>query len=255
MIPVRDQKMYYTYVIKSRKDSKWYTGATRDLRERFSRHNHNEIPSTKGRGPFEIIYYEACQNEHDAFMREKYLKSGPGKSYLKNRLKRSLSLTGQVSSEKVHPVRILSRRRRDNSRLRQLNSNGGFIALISSIIISVLLLTIVVALNLTGFLGRFNILDSELKERSLSLAEGCVDIALLNLARNPNYTGGATVNVGDDSCNIQAIQDDTPMMGETTIKTKSVFRKAVTNLEIVADSGNLSIVSWKECALDINPCN
>jgi len=33
-------------------------------------------------------------NEQDARTREKYLKSGPGKHYLKNRLKRFLSLTG-----------------------------------------------------------------------------------------------------------------------------------------------------------------
>jgi len=44
--------------------------------------------------PFELIYYEACLNEQDAFAREKYLESGMGKRYLKNRLRRFLSLTG-----------------------------------------------------------------------------------------------------------------------------------------------------------------
>jgi len=52
------------------------------------------VPSTKGRGPFELIYYEMCLNKDDAVAREKYLKSGMGKRYLKNRLKRFLSLTG-----------------------------------------------------------------------------------------------------------------------------------------------------------------
>lgn len=42
---------------------------------------------TKRRGPFERIYYEACKNEHDARSREKHLKSGKGKLYLKKRLK------------------------------------------------------------------------------------------------------------------------------------------------------------------------
>ena len=41
-----------------------------------------------------LIYYEACLNEQDARSREIYLKSGTGKRYLKNRLKRFLSLTG-----------------------------------------------------------------------------------------------------------------------------------------------------------------
>jgi len=86
--------MYYTYVLQSKKDKRWYTGTAEDLRKRFKQHNNSEVISTKGRGPFELIYYEACLNQQDAYAREKYLKSGMGKRYLKNRLKRFLSLTG-----------------------------------------------------------------------------------------------------------------------------------------------------------------
>ena len=86
--------MFYTYVIESKKDHKWYTGSTNDLRKRFNDHNHDRIKSTKKRSPFKLIYYEACMNEGDARAREKYLKSGMGKRYLKNRIKRFLSLTG-----------------------------------------------------------------------------------------------------------------------------------------------------------------
>ena len=86
--------MQYVYVLRSTKDGKWYTGCTEDVRKRFSDHNDGKVPSTKGRGPFELIYYEASLNSEDAFAREKYLKSGMGKRYLKNRLKRFLSLTG-----------------------------------------------------------------------------------------------------------------------------------------------------------------
>lgn len=86
--------MYYTYVLKSRKDGRLYTGHTNNLRERLRQHNCGLNKSTKGRGSFIIIYYEACLGEKDARSRETYLKSGMGKRYLKNRLKRSLSLTG-----------------------------------------------------------------------------------------------------------------------------------------------------------------
>jgi putative endonuclease len=86
--------MYYIYILKSEGDKKWYTGCCSDLRKRFSQHNDNQVISTKGRGPFKLIYYEACLNKGDAFTREKYLKSEMGKRYLKNRLKRFLSLTG-----------------------------------------------------------------------------------------------------------------------------------------------------------------
>ncbi|MEK7650946.1 MAG: GIY-YIG nuclease family protein [Patescibacteria group bacterium] len=87
--------MYYNYVLRSKKDGKWYTGYTNDLRKRFSQHNSDKFPQwTKNRGPFEIIYYEACKDLQDARSREYYLKTGMGKRYIKNRLKRFLSLTG-----------------------------------------------------------------------------------------------------------------------------------------------------------------
>ena len=86
--------MIYTYLIESTKDNRWYTGFAHDLRKRFKQHNENRVQSTKGRGPFKLIYYEDCLNVMDAVEREKYLKSGMGKRYIKNRLKRFLSLTG-----------------------------------------------------------------------------------------------------------------------------------------------------------------
>ncbi len=86
--------MYYTYLLQSKQDGRWYMGYSDDLRKRFKEHNENKSTYTKNRGPFNLIYYEACFNEQDARSREKYLKSGMGKRYLKNRLKRFLSLTG-----------------------------------------------------------------------------------------------------------------------------------------------------------------
>ena len=84
--------MFYTYVLKSKKDGKMYTGYTSDLKKRVREHNNNESVYTKGKGPFRIIYYEACIEQIDAKSREKYLKSGKGKRYLKSRLKRFLFL-------------------------------------------------------------------------------------------------------------------------------------------------------------------
>lgn len=86
--------MYYVYVLQSKKNGYWYTGCTDNLRKRFNEHNTGKVPSTKGRGPFEVIYFEASLDGKDAFQREQYLKSGMGKRYLRNRLKRFLSLTG-----------------------------------------------------------------------------------------------------------------------------------------------------------------
>lgn len=65
-----------------------------DLRKRLIEHKLGLSTYTKGRGPFRLVYYEACANIHDAIAREKYLKSGMGKRYIKNRNKRFLALTG-----------------------------------------------------------------------------------------------------------------------------------------------------------------
>lgn len=86
--------MYYTYILRSRKSGRFYTGYTNDLRKRFKEHNDGKSAYTKTRGPYELIYYEACLDEEDAKSREKYLKSGKGKRYIKYRLKRFLFRTG-----------------------------------------------------------------------------------------------------------------------------------------------------------------
>lgn len=78
--------MFYTYILKSKKDGKLYTGSTNDLRKRLSQHLKGQCLTTKGRGPFILIYYEACLLEEKARSRELFLKSGMGKRYLKNRL-------------------------------------------------------------------------------------------------------------------------------------------------------------------------
>ena len=94
MNPERTSMFYYTYVLQSIKNKLYYTGFTSDLRKRFKDHNENKNTYTKGRGPFKLIYYEACKNLKDAAQREKYLKSGRGKRYIKERLKRFLVRTG-----------------------------------------------------------------------------------------------------------------------------------------------------------------
>jgi putative endonuclease len=86
--------MYYTYVLMSEQNHQLYTGYTNDLRKRFKEHNDGKSIYTKNRGPYNLIYYEACLNEGDARSRELYLKSGKGKRYLKSRLKRFLFRTG-----------------------------------------------------------------------------------------------------------------------------------------------------------------
>ncbi len=66
--------MFYVYVLKSKKDGKFYIGSTNNLRKRLKEHNNGKVFSTKSRIPFELVYYEAYKSEKDARKRESNLK-------------------------------------------------------------------------------------------------------------------------------------------------------------------------------------
>ena len=78
--------MYYTYVLKSEKDNKLYVGWAHNVDLRVKEHNDGLVKATSYRRPFKLIYYEACLNKEDAVAREKSLKTGFGRAYLKRRL-------------------------------------------------------------------------------------------------------------------------------------------------------------------------
>ncbi|MEA9414029.1 MULTISPECIES: GIY-YIG nuclease family protein [unclassified Flavobacterium] len=70
------------YILYSEKFNKNYTGYTSNLIERFKSHNFLE---TKGYTikfrPWEVIFYSS---KSEAMKREKYLKSGIGREFIKN---------------------------------------------------------------------------------------------------------------------------------------------------------------------------
>jgi putative endonuclease len=53
--------MFYVYILRSKKSGRLYTGHTRDIDKRLAEHNSGLSKSTKGRGPFELIYKEEYQ--------------------------------------------------------------------------------------------------------------------------------------------------------------------------------------------------
>ncbi len=83
--------MYYTYVLQSEKDDKFYVGFTKDLKLRFEKHSKGQVESTRDRRPLKLIDHEACLSQDDATKREKYLKTYHGKMFLKKRLKSCLT--------------------------------------------------------------------------------------------------------------------------------------------------------------------
>jgi putative endonuclease len=49
-------------------------------------HNLGKVDSTKLRQPLGLVYFEACKYKEKAIKREKQLKTGFGRAYLKRRL-------------------------------------------------------------------------------------------------------------------------------------------------------------------------
>jgi putative endonuclease len=76
--------MYYTYAIKSEGRNYIYVGITGNPERRIQEHCRGYEKTTKPYRPFKAILIEKYINRSEARKREKFLKSGIGKEYLKN---------------------------------------------------------------------------------------------------------------------------------------------------------------------------
>ena len=75
--------MYYIYAIKSKEKNYIYVGLTNNSERRITEHNYKKEKTTRFYAPFETILIEKYNTRIEARRREKYLKSGVGKEYLK----------------------------------------------------------------------------------------------------------------------------------------------------------------------------
>jgi len=73
----------WVYALASLSRSYIYVGITEDLDERFGRHQQGRERTTKPYRPFFLLYSEMAPDRKAAREREKFLKSGQGKEYLK----------------------------------------------------------------------------------------------------------------------------------------------------------------------------
>ena len=85
--------VYSVYAIKN-KNGRIYVGLTKNINQRLEDHNKGRVFSTKGYKPWNLLYSESCKNRIEARKREKSLKSGYGKEFLKN-LSRGSSVVEQ----------------------------------------------------------------------------------------------------------------------------------------------------------------
>ena len=80
--------MHTVYVLENQKDKSWYIGQTDNLKRRYAEHNSKQggrMTRIKT-GPWQLMYAEAYIDKRDALGREKFLKSGSGRRFLKKQL-------------------------------------------------------------------------------------------------------------------------------------------------------------------------
>ena len=76
--------MYFVYVLISEQHNRHYTGLTNDINRRLEEHNKGKTKSTRFFAPWKVLFNESFLTRTEARNREKYLKSGIGREYIKN---------------------------------------------------------------------------------------------------------------------------------------------------------------------------
>jgi putative endonuclease len=76
--------MYFVYILKSQIRKYFYVGLTNNAERRFQQHQAGRERTTRAYRPFELVQVEMYATRQEARKREKYLKSGIGKEWLKS---------------------------------------------------------------------------------------------------------------------------------------------------------------------------
>ncbi len=78
--------MFYTYILQSAKNGRYYIGSTSNLGKRLAEHNRGKSLSTRANIPYKIIYFEEYENRSLAQKREYEIKSYKGGNAFKKLL-------------------------------------------------------------------------------------------------------------------------------------------------------------------------
>ena len=76
--------MHYVYVIKSENNNYFYVGISDNPKRRINQHNKGYNRTTKPYIPFKIIIIEEHASRIEARKREKFLKSGCGREFIRS---------------------------------------------------------------------------------------------------------------------------------------------------------------------------
>ena len=75
---------YYTYIIESHSNFHWYIGYTKNIERRLVEHRSEQNKSTRGKGPWKLIFLKRFDNNLDANRFEIKLKQVRNKEYIRH---------------------------------------------------------------------------------------------------------------------------------------------------------------------------
>ncbi len=126
---------------------------------------------------------------------------------------------------------------------QHLESKQGYIALISIIIITAVILIISISINLSGVSEIQMSVSENQSLESFAVAEAGISEAMIRLKRDSGYSGGS-LNIGNGSCTIEV----TSNASNRTITSTGIVNDLTRKIESIVElnGNNLTIISWKE---------
>jgi hypothetical protein len=133
------------------------------------------------------------------------------------------------------------------------HKHHGFVALMSAVVISAILLGLMASVGLASFYARFDALGIENKRESAALAESCINVALLALATSSDPAHYSVTNQpividnnrnGNMTC---VIKDVIHNGANVTIDAYAATDNSFGNVSVTASlSPKIQLISWNQ---------
>jgi len=128
-------------------------------------------------------------------------------------------------------------------------SQSGLVALPSIVILSIIMLTIGIAMSFSSFTQNNISYDSYISQKAYYAAEAGINDAIMKITRNKNYSADYSLSINGYAADI-AFDTSTP--NQTKITSASAinnYTKKIQAILNVTANGKVMIASWNELAI------
>jgi hypothetical protein len=132
---------------------------------------------------------------------------------------------------------------------KYLFSQSGLVALPSIVILSIIMLTIGIAMSFSAFTQNNISYDNYISQKAYYIAEAGIKDATMKAARNKNYNTDYELTINGESANVTF---DTSIPNQTKITSASAINNYTKKIQVVLNittNGKVTIMSWNELAI------